>query len=199
MTCALNLLPSRLTDSFTTSFPSYFKANAVTCPEAPVLKLRCSRPPEFNGAKTKGIITTRRGCEFTVAGSSLWDIERQYTLNEVAIITPASPARILGLKDKGHPGRGADADITIYTPHENKEIMFEMPRVVIKSGQVLVQQREIRKTLIGKTLHVSPNYDNEVEPDIKEWFEKYYSIHYRNYSVDLSYLTESSIIPPRQF
>lgn len=129
--------------------------------------------------------------------SSLWDIERQYTLNEIAIITRAGPARILGLKDKGHLGPGADADITIYTPHENKEIMFEMPRVVIKSGEVLVEQGEIRKTLIGKTLHVSPNYDIEVEPDIKEWFEKYYSIQWRNYPVDLSYLTESCIIPPR--
>jgi formylmethanofuran dehydrogenase subunit A len=127
----------------------------------------------------------------------LWDIERQYTLNEIAIITRAGPARILGLKDKGHLGPGADADITIYTPHENKEIMFEMPRVVIKSGEVLVEQGEIRKTLIGKTLHVSPNYDIEVEPDIKEWFEKYYSIQWRNYPVDLSYLTESCIIPPR--
>lgn len=45
--------------------------------------------------------------------------------------------------------------------YENKEIMFEMPRVVIKSGEVLVEQGEIRKTLIGKTLHVSPNYDIE--------------------------------------
>ena len=73
--------------------------------------------------------------------------------------------------------------------------MFELPRVVIKSGRVLVEQSEIRETLIGKTLHVSPSYDHEVEPDIQEWFEKYYSIRWRNYPVDLSYLTESCVIP----
>ena len=31
-------------------------------------------------------------------------------------------------ENKGHLGPGADADITIYTPHENKQTMFEMPR-----------------------------------------------------------------------
>jgi formylmethanofuran dehydrogenase subunit A len=129
--------------------------------------------------------------------STLSEIEREYTLNEIAIITRAGPAKILGLKNKGHLGPGADADITIYTPHENKEVMFEMPRVVIKSGRVLVEQGEIRDTLIGKTLHVAPHYDTEVEPDIQAWFEKYYSIRWRNYPVDLSYLTESCIIPAR--
>ena len=129
--------------------------------------------------------------------SSLGDLDREYTLNEIAIITRAGPARILGLKDKGHLGPGADADITIYTPHENKEIMFEMPRIVIKAGQVIVEQGEIRSTPIGKTLHVDPIYDREVEPDIQAWFEKYYSIRWRNYPVDISYLHESAVVPLR--
>ena len=127
--------------------------------------------------------------------STLYDIDREYTLNEIAIITRAGPARILGLKDKGHLGVGADADITIYTPHADKQLMFEMPRVVIKSGRVIVEQGEIRETLIGKTLHVDPVYDRDVEPDIQTWFEKYYSIRWRNYPVDLSYLHESSVVP----
>ena len=127
--------------------------------------------------------------------SQLGDLNREYTLNEIAIITRAGPARILGLKHKGHLGPGADADITIYTPHENKEIMFELPRTVIKSGRVLVDQGEIREVLTGKTLHVDPNYDRDMEQGIQDWFEKYYSIRWRNYPVDLSYLHESEIVP----
>ena len=69
------------------------------------------------------------------SGRTLADLDREYTLNEIAIITRAGPARILGLKHKGHLGPGADADITIYTPHENKETMFELPRYVIKAGR----------------------------------------------------------------
>lgn len=128
--------------------------------------------------------------------SSLADLKREYTLNEIAIITRAGPARILGLKNKGHLGPGADADITIYTPHENKEIMFELPRMVIKSGRIIVEQGEIRDPLIGRTFHVEADYDREVEPDIQAWFEKYYSIQWRNYPVDLSYLHESAVIRP---
>jgi formylmethanofuran dehydrogenase subunit A len=130
-----------------------------------------------------------------VERSTLAELDREYTLNEVAIITRAGPARILGLANKGHLGPGADADVTIYTPHENKEIMFQTPRVVIKSGRVMIEDGEIRDPFIGKTLHVAPDYDHDVESDIQEWFEKYYSIRWRNYPVDDSYLHESELVP----
>lgn len=126
--------------------------------------------------------------------SQLGDLNREYTLYEIAIITRAGPARILGLKNKGHLGPGADADITIYTPHENKEIMFELPRTVIKSGRMLIEHGEIREVLTGKTLHVIPDYDQDMEQGIQDWFEKYYSIRWRNYPVDLSYLHESEVV-----
>ena len=32
----------------------------------------------------------------------------------ICIITRAGPAKCLGLKDKGHLGVGADADVTVY-------------------------------------------------------------------------------------
>jgi formylmethanofuran dehydrogenase subunit A len=130
-----------------------------------------------------------------VERSTLAELDREYTLGEIAIITRAGPARILGLTNKGHLGPGADADVTLYTPHENKEIMFETPRVVIKSGRVMIEDGEIRDPFIGKTLHVAPDYDRDVESDIQEWFEKYYSIRWRNYPVDESYVHESELVP----
>ena len=129
---------------------------------------------------------------------TLADLDREYSLNEIAIITRAGPAKILGLKNKGHLGSGADADITIYTPHENKETMFETPRVVIKSGRVMIENGEIRDPLLGKTLHVAPEFDRDVEADIQEWFEKYYSIQWRNYPVENGYLHDSELVPTIQ-
>jgi len=123
--------------------------------------------------------------------TQLADINREYTLSEIAIITRAGPARILGLRDKGHLGPGADADITIYTPHENKETMFELPRYVIKSGRILVEEGDIRDPMMGSLLHVSPTYDQGVESRIEEWFEEFYSVRFRNYPVSTDYLHDA--------
>ena len=71
----------------------------------------------------------------------------------------------------------------------------ETPRVVIKSGRVMIEEAEIRDPFIGKTLHVAPDYDRDVESDIQEWFEKYYSIRWRNSPVHNSYLHESELVP----
>jgi formylmethanofuran dehydrogenase subunit A len=127
-------------------------------------------------------------------GSVLKDLDREYSLNEIAIITRAGPARLLGLKNKGHLGPGADADITIYTPHENKEIMFQVPRYVIKAGQLLVEDGDLRQSRDGKTLYVAPGFDPSLEDTISDWFEQYYTIRFRNYPVSDDYLQESEKI-----
>ena len=126
--------------------------------------------------------------------STLKDLDREYTLSDICIITRSGPAKILGLKHKGHLGPGADADITIYTPHANKQVMFELPRYVIKSGRILVEDCELRETYDGKTLHVAPHFDRAIEADIADWFEKYYSIQFRNYPVSDAYLHGSEMI-----
>ncbi len=111
------------------------------------------------------------------------DLTREYTLNEIAIITRAAPARILGLTHKGHLGVGADADITIYSPQDDIEQMFELPRYVLKGGEVLVENGEIRRSIDGATLHVRPDFDDGAVPSIRDWFESRYSVQFANYPV----------------
>jgi formylmethanofuran dehydrogenase subunit A len=126
-----------------------------------------------------------KGCPESLAKrTQLADLDREYTLHEIAIITRAGPARILGLENKGHLGIGADADITIYTPHEDKEKMFELPRFVIKAGEIVVEQGEIRATPAGEVFHVVREYDRDLEPDIQQWFEENYSVSWHNYGIE---------------
>ena len=66
--------------------------------------------------------------------------------------------------------------------------------MVIKSGQVIVEHGELRDPIDGKTLHVAPGYDHSVEENISEWFEKYYSIRFRNYPVGDEYLHDSECV-----
>ena len=75
------------------------------------------------------------------------DLDREYTLEEIAIITRAGPARLLGLRDKGHLGVGADADITVYDDRDDREAMFAAPRYVIKDGRPVVEDGELRALL----------------------------------------------------
>lgn len=112
------------------------------------------------------------------------ELTREYTLNEIAIITRAGPARILGLKQKGHLGVGADADVTIYSPQDDIEKMFELPRYVLKGGEILVEDGEIRQSIDGATLHVQPKFDEGAIPSIREWFESRYTVQFANYPVD---------------
>jgi formylmethanofuran dehydrogenase subunit A len=125
--------------------------------------------------------------------SVLKDLDRQYSLYDIAIITRAGPARMLGLKHKGHLGPGADADITIYTPGSDIKAMFELPRYVIKAGEVIVEQGEIRQDAEGATLHVTPAFDEGLLPDIQEWFEEYYTIQFANYPVDPHHLSRGGV------
>src|SRR5690606_347822 len=68
---------------------------------------------------------------------TLSEITREYTFYEIAIITRASPARILGLTHKGHLGPGADGDVTLYQPQSDIQQMFELPRYLIRRGEVI--------------------------------------------------------------
>lgn len=124
--------------------------------------------------------------------SVLKDLDREYSLYEIAIITRASPARILGLPHKGHLGVGADADIAVYTPSVDKRAMFELPRFVLKAGEIIVEQGEIRQEMFGRTLHVDTTFDEGALLDIQKWFETYYTIQFANYPVDANYMAHGS-------
>jgi formylmethanofuran dehydrogenase subunit A len=124
--------------------------------------------------------------------SILKDLDREYTLSEIAIITRAAPARILGLHRKGHLGPGADADITIYTPNADRRQMFALPRYVIKAGEIVVHDGEIADPTSGSTLYTTPPFDAGIIPHVAQWFEENGSIDFGNYSVENCYLSTAS-------
>ena len=110
------------------------------------------------------------------------------------IIRLARGIDVLGLDRKGHLGVGADADVTIYTPGDDVQRMFELPRYVIHHGEIVVEQGDIRRTFEGKLLHVEPSYDESLVGEIQTWFEQYYSIQFANYPVDDDYLHEHEVV-----
>jgi formylmethanofuran dehydrogenase subunit A len=123
------------------------------------------------------------------------NLDREYTLQEIAIITRAGPAKLLGLRHKGHLGPGADADITIYMEQPDKEEMFSTPRYVLKDGRIIIEDGELRTDHEGRVLHVAPAYDPDIEAVIRPFFEDYYTIQFDNYPVGEEYLHKHEVVP----
>lgn len=112
------------------------------------------------------------------------ELDREYTLSEIAIITSAGPARSLRLPHKGHMGVGADADIAIY--HANKDVakMFAYPRYVIKGGVVVVEDGEMRAAPEGRGFVAKPECDPGIEDYLRPVFQQYYTMSFDNYPVE---------------
>ncbi|WP_339612578.1 formylmethanofuran dehydrogenase subunit A [uncultured Rubinisphaera sp.] len=116
--------------------------------------------------------------------SPLRDLDREYTLSEIATLTRAAPARILGLKEKGHLGYGAAADLTIYAPQENITEMFQRPRFVYKAGELIAEDGELKAQQAGQLLRPDVEVTQEFDEHRKTWFNENYSIQYGNYRID---------------
>ena len=110
-------------------------------------------------------------------------LDREYTLNEIAIITRAAPARRLGLRHKGHLGVGADADVTIYHDRADREEMFATPRYVIKGGEVVVEEGDLRRSEDGLLLSSHAAFDPEVNRVLAPLFGDRYTVAFEHYPV----------------
>ena len=121
------------------------------------------------------------------------DLDREYSLTEIAIITSAGPARALGLSRKGHLGAGADADLALYDENPGSGVMFESPRYVIKGGEVVVEDGEIRTVTQGREFIARPAFDERIGEYLRPQFEKVYTMSFDNYAVELERLGQPDI------
>jgi formylmethanofuran dehydrogenase subunit A len=118
------------------------------------------------------------------AMSTLGSIDREYSLYEIAIMTRAGAARILGLHDRGHLGEGAAADITVYTEQEDKEAMFTKPDYVFKDGDLVVQNGEVVKVVWGNVHTIKPEFDRSgIEKRLRDYFDRYHTMKMDNFII----------------
>jgi formylmethanofuran dehydrogenase subunit A len=117
------------------------------------------------------------------ASSILGSLDREYSLYEIAILTRAGPARSLGLRDRGHLGVGACADITIYEDQPDREAMFTAPEFVFKNGELIVRNGKIVKVVQGATHVCRPQYDKGIERSLKAYFDRYHTVRMENFRI----------------
>ena len=118
------------------------------------------------------------GAVEVAANCVLKDITRELTLDEIAIMTRSGPARLLGLKDRGHLGVGAAADIAVYREDADREAMFRTPEYVYKDGTLVARSGRITASPTGGTHFVEPEFDQGIEHMLRKHFDAHASVNF---------------------
>ncbi len=136
--------------------------------------------------------------------TSLKDLDREYTLQEICTITRSGTAKCLGMTDRGHLGKGAIGDVSIFKLDPKKldgdtiEKAFSNASYTIKDGQIVVKDGEIVATPIGNTLvskgKIKEDILNSVIEDVKNHWRNHYSINFNNYEIGNYYTPKTKII-----
>ncbi|MCW1843245.1 formylmethanofuran dehydrogenase subunit A [Prosthecomicrobium hirschii] len=110
-------------------------------------------------------------------------LEREYTLEEVAIMTRAAPARLLGLADRGHLKPGAVADIAVYDDLADRAAMFRAARLVLKDGRVAVRDGRCTGWIFGRTHALKPGYDAAMTREVETYLTDRYGVGAKAFAV----------------
>jgi len=139
--------------------------------------------------------------------SILASLDRELSLYEIAIVTRAGPAKALNMKNKGHLGVGADADVAIFNINPEKidiakkfrtaRRAFAHAAYTIKAGEIIVKDGVVVQHVDGQTIWADVKMNNplEITDEVRKKFKDYYSIEYENYGIDTTYLKHSSPVP----
>jgi formylmethanofuran dehydrogenase subunit A len=111
-----------------------------------------------------------------MALSTLAAIDREYTFEEIAIMTRAAPAKLLGLTDRGHLGAGAVADVAVYRKDKDVARMLGAAALVFKNGDLVVKDGEITHYRWGKALRLNPPSDGAMVRRLEDYHERRYGL-----------------------
>ncbi|MFX0072842.1 MAG: formylmethanofuran dehydrogenase subunit A [Candidatus Hermodarchaeota archaeon] len=136
--------------------------------------------------------------------TTLPDIDREYTLSELCVVTRAGNAKTLGLTDRGHLGVGAIGDVAIYKLDPNNyngaaiEKAFSNAAYTIKEGQIVVKDGDITAAPMGALIRAEGKikdsiYEALIE-DVKVRWRDHYSINFNNYAVQDAYAPKEKIV-----
>jgi formylmethanofuran dehydrogenase subunit A len=111
-----------------------------------------------------------------MAMTTLPSITREYSLAEIAAMTRAAPARLLGLADRGHLNAGAVADVAVYEDDKDRAKMFGAAALVFKSGELVVRDGSVIHECWGRALMVRPERDGAIDHRMKAYYENRYGL-----------------------
>ncbi len=121
----------------------------------------------------------------------LGDIDREYSLSELAVMTRAGPARSLGLGDHGRLSPGGFADVVAYRQGLDIEAMLREPARVFKRGTEIVRDGKLVASVSGATQVVRPGYDKQIERRLRRFFDDHMSIGFDHFPLRADEIAEA--------
>ena len=118
-----------------------------------------------------------------MAVSTLASITREYSMTDIAIMTRAAPARLLGLADRGHLGPGARADIAVYRPQADLAAMFRHAELVLKDGALVMRAGQPAARPGGRGLAVRPGFDAAIDRRLAAFYDDLYGVAHTSFDV----------------
>jgi formylmethanofuran dehydrogenase subunit A len=83
---------------------------------------------------------------------------------------------LLGLKDRGHLGPGAIADVAVYRKGKDIARMFREAALVFKNGDLVVKNGKVTHYRWGKTLRLNPPPDKAMIKRMRDYHEERYGL-----------------------
>jgi formylmethanofuran dehydrogenase subunit A len=108
--------------------------------------------------------------------TTLASIKREYSLHEIATMTRAAPAKLLGLGDRGHLAPGAIADVAVYSDDADRAAMFRAAALVFKDGDLVVREGKVTRHRWGRALTVVPGHDRAIERRMQDYYSERYGL-----------------------
>ncbi|MHB8883671.1 MAG: formylmethanofuran dehydrogenase subunit A [Methylovirgula sp.] len=120
--------------------------------------------------------------------TTLPSLTREYSFYDIATMTRVAPAKLLGLRDRGHLGPGALADVAIYHDDPDRAAMFRFAHLVFKDGDLVIRDGRVTHYRFGRALKVSPTYDSAIDRRLSRYYDELYGISHEMFKVPASAL-----------
>jgi formylmethanofuran dehydrogenase subunit A len=118
-----------------------------------------------------------------IAVTTLPSLNREYSWTEIATMTRAAPARLLGLADRGHLAPGARADIAVYRPQADLAQTFRRAALVFKDGALVCRDGDLLAAPPGRVLRAAPGFDRAIERRLADFYDEMYGVPHTAFDV----------------
>jgi formylmethanofuran dehydrogenase subunit A len=122
-----------------------------------------------------------------IAVTTLPSISREYTLAEIATMTRAAPAKLLGLRARAKVS-------AVYANDPDRAKMFRHAALVFKTGALVVRDGMPTQHGFGRALRVQPERDSAIDRRLKTYYDERYGL-----SDDLIKVPDHAIGRPEPF